>query len=393
MHDRRATRTRTRVAAAFFLSVLVLKKILKLHTGIGSGILLEEERCLLLPQPSGDTNRRWAKGANNRVPLVPLQVLTRSDEATHVDCPPLMSPVYDRVVVDSAAESNTHRQQQKQRIPKQIHVAWIRGRNPHDIAKDRPHARCLPDDFVRYTDIWKRQFPSYSFHFHDDHAVDRLLFGREWAEFPHLQLILQHCLKFGGAVKIDIWRSLVLYAYGGIYSDLDAAPTDEISEQSIGPNDSAFFFSDTRNRPTQGCQGMTPDHPIAFNTLMQILTNLLGSENIASIKPVYTTGPGILKEVYINLMGTLDPGLHHTEFTGYVRKVARDEGHLFVFGDERRETVRWNATMTVTKRQRVEWLLQTKHWSEQIRLESERLVERSCWREIYEVINSNRRNP
>ena len=203
-------------------------------------------------------------------------------------------------------------------------------------------------------------------------------------------MILRHCLKFDGAVKIDVWRNLVLYAYGGIYTDLDAAATDEISEETIGSNDSAFFLSDTRNRPTQGCQGMIPGHPIAFNTLMQILTNLMGSDDVASIKPVFTTGPAVLKDVYTKLMGTLDSGLHHTDFAGNVRKVAREDGYLFGFGNERDEIVQWNETLKVTKRQRAYWLLQTKHWSDQIKSDSEQLLHQSCWRELYEAMHSDR---
>ena len=399
----------TRIVLAFAVGSLATKHFLRTHrlavrpkprVNVGNDMAADLEGCFFL-SPSTTTGNgrgreRSSAGSNllpdnsRQVPFVPLHELTRSNEGgKKVDCPSMMSPVYDRIMTAADKRTAGNKMEEHQRtqlIPKQIHVAWIRGHSSDATY----NARCLPDDFVRYTEIWKRQFPSYSFYFHDDYAVDTLLHSREWPEFPHLQMILRHCLKFDGAVKIDVWRNLVLYAYGGIYTDLDAAATDEISEETIGSNDSAFFLSDTRNRPTQGCQGMIPGHPIAFNTLMQILTNLMGSDDVASIKPVFTTGPAVLKDVYTKLMGTLDSGLHHTDFAGNVRKVAREDGYLFGFGNERDEIVQWNETLKVTKRQRAYWLLQTKHWSDQIKSDSEQLLHQSCWRELYEAMHSDR---
>lgn len=85
------------------------------------------------------------------------------------------------------------------RIPKIVHVT--------------SKTRCMTPYFIRNIGKWR--FPGYALYFHDDFAVDRLL-SKYWPEFPQLQLLMS-CVK-SGAAKADIWRLLVLWEYGGIYT-------------------------------------------------------------------------------------------------------------------------------------------------------------------------------
>jgi len=55
----------------------------------------------------------------------------------------------------------------------------------------------------------------YSVYFHDDDAVDRL-FAQHWDLFPNIDLV-RKCINSGAGIA-DIWRYLVLWEYGGIYS-------------------------------------------------------------------------------------------------------------------------------------------------------------------------------
>ena len=48
-----------------------------------------------------------------------------------------------------------------------------------------------------------------------------------------------------GAMKIDVWRILVIYGYGGLYCDSDMYPKEGFTESSpISADDQAFFASD-----------------------------------------------------------------------------------------------------------------------------------------------------
>ena len=83
----------------------------------------------------------------------------------------------------------------------------------------------------------------------DDAAVDRL-FDRDWPE--SLSCILT------GAGKADLWRYLLLWEYGGIYTDIDNAPgdlflngtvisdeMDSFFEQELGGFPSQYFLAGT----------------------------------------------------------------------------------------------------------------------------------------------------
>ena len=46
-------------------------------------------------------------------------------------------------------------------------------------------------------------------------------------------------------MKIDVWRILVVYMFGGIYCDADIGPTKSMTEESpITDGDDALFLSD-----------------------------------------------------------------------------------------------------------------------------------------------------
>jgi mannosyltransferase OCH1-like enzyme len=124
----------------------------------------------------------------------PLEDLIQSDP--NATCPPGKSEKY---LIESTLlpENMTYSSQRK--IPKTVHVT--------------SKTRCMTPAFIRNIDEWR--FPDYALYFHDDAAVDRLL-AKFWPEFPHLQLF-QQC-SISGAAKADIWRLLVLWEYGGIYT-------------------------------------------------------------------------------------------------------------------------------------------------------------------------------
>ena len=87
----------------------------------------------------------------------------------------------------------------QRKIPRVVHVTG--------------KTRCLSQPFLANLNKWKLE--NHSFYFHDEDAMDRLL-NEEWPEFPQLKMI-QNCM-ISGAAKSDLWRYLLLYRYGGIYT-------------------------------------------------------------------------------------------------------------------------------------------------------------------------------
>jgi len=74
----------------------------------------------------------------------------------------------------------------------------------------------LPQYVKNCAQTWKDNNPSWEYRYMDSKQRDAFVleqFGKEW---HHIFINLPY-----GVLKADIWRHMVLYIYGGVYSDLD----------------------------------------------------------------------------------------------------------------------------------------------------------------------------
>ena len=141
----------------------------------------------------------------------------------------------DLKFVPSFLDANTTTSNSK--IPKIIHMT--------------SKSHCFTEAFLNNIKRWF--VDGYSFFLHDDDAVDRLIFGREWPQFPLLKESLT-CIP-SGAGKADIWRYLMLWEYGGIYTDIDNAPGSQLffdnHTSAITDDMDAFFEQERGGFPSQ----------------------------------------------------------------------------------------------------------------------------------------------
>ena len=169
------------------------------------------------------------------------------------------------------------------KIPKVIHVT----------AK----SRCVTSKIKKHILEWK--FPDHSLYFHDDAAVFKLLdystndrYGNE---------VVQNLTKAAmcitsGATLSDIWRYILLYHYGGIYTDIDNAPGVEYSAELIQPDTDSFFFIEAIGTLSQYYMASSKHHPLLLHVLRSVVMGLYKATNSVMInKPAKTTGPRALK--------------------------------------------------------------------------------------------------
>mmetsp|Transcript_17951 Transcript_17951/g.25444 ORF Transcript_17951/g.25444 Transcript_17951/m.25444 type:complete len:190 (+) Transcript_17951:2-571(+) len=96
-------------------------------------------------------------------------------------------------------------------------------------------------------------------------------------------------------MKIDIWRVLILWKYGGIYSDADVVPNpDMLTESAIHPDSEWFSLSDAWNRPSQWFFATSAHHMSMKNALHIIAQRVLDVGNVQKTKLVHVTGPQTL---------------------------------------------------------------------------------------------------
>ena len=210
-----------------------------------------------------------------RVPILDL-VNTQAE----IKCPDGLFLVADSV------SNNTS----KKRIPLTVHVT--------------SRSRCVTREF--YDNLQKWKWDGHSFFLHNDGAMDRLL-QRNWPEFPNLQKVI-HCLV-SGAAKADLWRALVLWEYGGIYTDIDNAPTDEFKARNyIGEEDQAFFVIERGGFLSQYFYASEPRHPMMYMIIQHTLLRLLALNNVFNQYVPFVTGPGAVKSAFIGFMSDWDTG-------------------------------------------------------------------------------------
>jgi hypothetical protein len=307
-----------------------------------------------------------------------LQELTQSPPLGSIVCPSHhFTPIYDKIV-DISSENETKTEgafTTYRKIPRIIHVSF--------------NDRCVPNALAESITRWQETLPDHSIFFHDDKAVQRLIGfdnrnSQLWhlsEHFPELRSHLR-CVKFKGAMLIDIWRMLVLWTYGGIYTDIDNWPGPQFNERTtIRDEDSFFSLSDGKERPTQWLFGMSPNHPIAIFTLQEISRRLLKVKNIARPRVVHITGPQAMKYGFRKFELLLEKNATVFGNSCYYTQVQKiDLAHsgqyaLGNLGDTFDESVGHffdessNTTYTnITKRMKTELLSGVKHWTADVKL-------------------------
>jgi len=285
-----------------------------------------------------------------------LDVLSGGRDAKNTECPPPLVR-FENIIVKPDRDLGQNATQPATAIAKT---------NPDLIPKIlhfSMRSRCMPQDLARILDRWREVLPNYSIFFHDDDAVDRLM-DLDWLEFPNYHDAMK-CILSKGAMKIDVWRVLLLYKYGGVYSDIDNWPLASFNETTIRTDLSAFFFNDAYDRPSQWFMAAEPRHPIMHGSMHHIIKNLLNMKSLWRPRVVFITGPNAVKDGYFDFLhrhccnGTVtqkDLMKNDVVLTGTLqKKVLKKNSRKFITGKyDYKDIVAWNSTLNVTRGERIE---------------------------------------
>ncbi len=295
------------------------------------GTDLKEQR------PTKDT-----KDIISRDILDELDVLSGGPDAKTLECPEPLVPFQNIIVRDPDHATITS----TRKIPRILHFSY--------------KSRCLPRDIARNINKWRETLPTYSIFFHDDEAVERM-FQQDWTEFPRLHKAMR-CVIYKGAMKIDVWRVLMLYKYGGLYSDIDNWPMKKFKERKIRSDLSFFSLKDSWNRPSQWFMAAEPGHPIMSLAMNTIVENILGLPDITYPDVVFVTGPHAFKAGYEQFVRNGDDSIEHKivfrndqVVTGMHNKTAFKSAKKLVEGKfGYKDIVPYNSTLNVTRDIRID---------------------------------------
>jgi len=119
----------------------------------------------------------------------------------------------------------------------------------------------------------------------------------EFPEYPHLKLVLRHCIK-NPTIKADLWRYLLLWVYGGVYADFDTAPA-RLDARTIKDGDDGFFVVEQYHILSQWFMAVSPGHPLMYYAVQNTLQNLLEAEDTLKIGAHIKSGPHALHAAFI----------------------------------------------------------------------------------------------
>lgn len=169
-------------------------------------------------------------------------------------------------------------------IPK---IIWQTYKDPFDQ---------LQPYMIEAINTWKNLNPNYEYYYMDDQqAADFVLkeYGQEWYDiFINLPI---------GVMRGDVWRYMVIYKYGGVYTDLDTECLKPISnwmnedhEMIVCPENNIHFC--------QWTFAASAGNPVLKAVLDLVKERLLNPVYEGSHFVHGHTGPGVWTEAIMNFL-------------------------------------------------------------------------------------------
>ena len=263
------------IVVAFGIGTTVISTLLMQSRFISGG---RQSDYLDLTALNGSTYPRVSSASTKPLEKSIPTILELVGNTDNYECPEGLVLVKDSI--DPSFYEKSER-----KIPKVVHMT--------------SKSRCMTEAFASNVDKWR--FKGHSFFLHDDDAVDRLI-ETHWPEFPQLQKTLE-CMVPGAAIA-DLWRYLMLWEFGGIYTDIDNAPgvlfwnetgsvitneTDALFEQEKGGFPSQYFFASS------------PHHPIMFLAVYNTMHRVTDLQSVRKQYVPFVTGPGAIKSAFVRM--------------------------------------------------------------------------------------------
>jgi mannosyltransferase OCH1-like enzyme len=135
-------------------------------------------------------------------------------------------------------------------------------------------------------DSFKKMNSEYTYHLYNDDDMDNFVnehFKGEIAEcYNRLNIIV---------ARVDLWRYLVLYKYGGVYLDMDSSIEKPLKELIKDDDDAIITAEGNSNLYVQWALIFSKQHPILKRTIELVVCNIKNNSYPNDIHK--TTGPTV----------------------------------------------------------------------------------------------------
>jgi mannosyltransferase OCH1-like enzyme len=203
----------------------------------------------------------------------------------------------------------------------------------------------------------QRLIPEYNYHLYLDQDMDKFVnehFPREIADcYNRLNIIV---------AKVDFWRYLILYKYGGVYLDMDS--TIEVPLNDLIQNEDCAIIT-AENNPNMFVQWaliFSKGHPILKKTIELICQNIKSNRYPNDIHKM--TGPTVYSEAINTIHKQLFNGseINHCQINGNTNITYNSNNISYrVYG------IDFNGGLTFKHDKSHLLYVNKKHWREEIK--------------------------
>jgi mannosyltransferase OCH1-like enzyme len=208
-------------------------------------------------------------------------------------------------IVDAAIAEQNRRDISVESIPRTIVQIWIE--------KDPMNPLGIPSKEMQYADRLRKMNPDFNYLFFDASDVEPFftkLYPEYYSTYKRLPLFIQ---------KMDFFRYLILYHYGGFYFDMDVSPILPLDAAICGHNAvfpvDEYIVGNMVNRPrfapiaakgqqfligqyAFGCVARNPFLKLAIDKIHANVDNYIQTVNDSEVYVYRSTGPDFMTNLY-----------------------------------------------------------------------------------------------
>jgi alpha 1,6-mannosyltransferase len=178
----------------------------------------------------------------------------------------------------------------------------------------------LPDYALQATQSWKKNNPKWNYKYMNDQEIlDFVLnqYGKKWYK------IFINCPK--GVMRADLWRYMIIYKYGGLYSDLDTVCKVPI-DKWLKPEYNMVICPENDLHFCQWTFAAVPKHPI-IKKVLEVINEGFNNPNYGNKHFVHAlTGPGVWTKgikLALNINEQLNEKITDSEYFNELEKAKK----------------------------------------------------------------------
>jgi mannosyltransferase OCH1-like enzyme len=173
------------------------------------------------------------------------------------------------------------------------------------------HTKTLHTAVKNEIEIFKKKNPEYEYKLYTDEDMDKFVNKHYIGEiadcYNKLNIIV---------AKVDFWRYLALYKYGGIYLDMDSSIVEPLRNLISDDDDAIITAEGNPNLYVQWALIFSKQHPILKTTIDLIIDNIKNNKYPNDIHK--TTGPTVYSKAINKVHNSLyKDGLVHKSINKY----------------------------------------------------------------------------